>query len=63
MLQNAAKRGKLLESYKNFGGIGFGAVREAFPKEGAEEDFFRLRGVLQKYPDARKKDRNSRFSA
>jgi len=36
VLQNAAKHGKLMESYGNFGGAGFGPRREVF----SQEDFY-----------------------
>jgi hypothetical protein len=34
MLQNAAKRGKLMESYGNFGGARFGAPGDDFSHDG-----------------------------
>jgi hypothetical protein len=39
VLQNAAKHGKLMEIYGNFGGAVFGAVGEGFSHGGAQDDF------------------------
>jgi hypothetical protein len=38
VLQNAAKHGKLMEIYGNFGGAGFGAGGEGFSHEGVQDD-------------------------
>jgi len=38
MLQNAAKYGKLMEIYGNFGGARFGVLGEGFSHEGAQDD-------------------------
>jgi hypothetical protein len=39
MLQNAAKHGKLMESYGNFGRAGWGAEGEGFSHESVQDDF------------------------
>ena len=62
MLQNAAKHGKLMESYGNFGGARFGAVEEGFSHEGAQEDFLDCEECCKNTLMARREDRNSRFS-
>jgi hypothetical protein len=40
VLQNAAKYGKLVDNLGNFGGAGFGPLREVFSPEATHEDFY-----------------------
>jgi hypothetical protein len=48
VLQNAAKYGKLVENYGNFGGSGVGAVREAFsPRGHLKRVFLTARSVAE----------------